>query len=129
MEKDLSNQKQDSYSVNIQGDINGAQIQQGTINSLQFQNVNQVFDYDKVAEILNEIDKYVPMFANTYGQDCKIAENALNEAKEAVLARENPSKILFSEFSYTFNRFVNESDARWVVISSLSFCRITGIQP
>lgn len=93
MEKDLSNQKQDSYSVNIQGDINGAQIQQGTINPLQFQNVNQVFDYDKVAEILNEIDKYVPMFANTYGQDCKIAENALNEAKEAVLARENPSKI------------------------------------
>ena len=93
MEKDLSNQKRDSYSVNIQGDINGAQIQQGTINSLQFQNVNQVFDYDKVTEILNEIDKYVPMFANTYGQDCKIAENALNKAKEAVLARENPSKI------------------------------------
>ena len=26
-------------------------------------------------------------------KDCKIAENALNEAKEAVLARENPSKI------------------------------------
>ena len=78
MEKDLSNQKQDRYSVNIQGDINGAQIQQGTINSLQFQNVNQVFDYDKVAEILNEIDKYVPMFANTYGQDCKIAEIIAN---------------------------------------------------
>jgi hypothetical protein len=36
---------------------------------------------------------------------------------------------LFSEFSYTFNRFANESDAKWVVISSLSFCRITGIQP
>lgn len=129
MEKDLSNQEQDSYAVNIQGNINGVQIQQGTTNSSQFQNVNRVFDYDKVAEILNEIGKYVPMFADTYGQDCKIAENALNEAKEAVLARENPSKILFSEFSYTFNRFANESDARWVVISSLSFCRITGIQP
>ena len=91
MEKDLSNQEQDSYAVNIQGNINGVQIQQGTTNSSQFQNVNRVFDYDKVAEILNEIGKYVPMFANTY--DCKIAENALNEAKEAVLARENPSKI------------------------------------
>lgn len=93
MEKDLSNQKQDSYSVDIQGNINGIQIQQGTTNSSQFQNINQVFDYDKVAKIINEIDKYVPMFADTYGRDCKIAEGALNEAKEAVLSRENPSKI------------------------------------
>ena len=51
------------------------------------------FDYEKVAEILNEIDKYVPMFADIYGHDCEKAENALNEAKEAVVARENPSKI------------------------------------
>ena len=93
MEKDLSNQEQDSYSVNIQGNINGVQIQQGTTNSSQFQNVNQVFDYEKVAEILNEIDKYIPMFADIYGHDCEKAENALNEAKEAVVARENPSKI------------------------------------
>ena len=93
MEKDLSNQEQDSYSVNIQGNINGVQIQQGTTNSSQFQNVNQVFDYEKVAEILNEIDKYVPMFADICGHDCEKAENALNEAKEAVVARENPSKI------------------------------------
>ena len=93
MEKDLYNQEQDSYSVNIQGNINGVQIQQGTTNSSQFQNVNQVFDYEKVAEILNEIDKYVPMFADIYGHDCEKAENALNEAKEAVVARENPSKI------------------------------------
>ena len=93
MEKDLSNQEQDSYAVNIQGNINGVQIKQGTTNSSQFQNVNQVFDYEKVAEILNEIDKYVPMFADIYGHDCEKAENALNEAKEAVVARENPSKI------------------------------------
>ena len=72
MEKDLYNQKQDSYSVDIQGNINGIQIQQGTTNSSQFQNINQVFDYDKVAKIINEIDKYVPMFADTYGRDYKI---------------------------------------------------------
>lgn len=93
MGKGLSNQEQNSYSVNIQGNMDGVQIQQGTTNSSQFQNVNQEFDYDKVVEILNEIDKYVPMFVDTYGQDCKIAENALNEAKKAVSARENPSKI------------------------------------
>lgn len=93
MEKGLSNQAQNSYSVNVQGNMNGVQIQQGTTNALQFQNVNQVFDYDKVIEILNEIDKYVPMFADTYGQEYKIAENALNEAKRTVFARDNPSKI------------------------------------
>ena len=45
MEKDLSNQEQDSYSVNIQGNINGVQIQQGTTNSSQFQNVNHCLLY------------------------------------------------------------------------------------
>ena len=93
MEKDLFNQEQDSYSVNIQGNINDVQIQQGTTNSSQIQNVNREFDYEKVAEILNEIGRYVPMFADTYGQNYEIAESALNEAKEAVFARENPSKI------------------------------------
>ena len=33
------------------------------------------------------------MFADTYGQDCKIAENALNEARECVSDRKNPLKI------------------------------------
>lgn len=93
MEKDLYDKEQSSYSVNIQGDTNGVQIQQGTVGSLQFQNVNQEFDYDKVVEILNEISKYIPMFADTYGKDHKIAENALNEAKKAVSGKENFSKV------------------------------------
>lgn len=58
MEKDLRDKEQSSYSVNIQGDTNGVQIQQGTVNSQQFKNVNQEFYYDKVAEILNEIRIY-----------------------------------------------------------------------
>lgn len=93
MEKDLCDKKQDSYSVNIHGDTNGVQIQQGTVDSSQFQNVNQEFDYDKVAEILNEISKYTPMFADIYGEDCKMAENALNEARKATSDKESFSKV------------------------------------
>lgn len=93
MEKDLFNQQHESYSVNIQGNTSGVQIQQGTINSSQFQNSNQEFDYDKTAEVLNEISKYIPMFADTYGQECEIVEKALNQARDDVSHRENPSKI------------------------------------
>lgn len=37
--------------------------------------------------------EYIPMFADTYGEDCKIAENALNEAKKAVSGKESFSKV------------------------------------
>lgn len=93
MERDLCNKERGAYSVNIQGNASSVQIQQGTVNSSQFQNVNQEFDFDKAAEVLHEISKYIPMFADTYGQDCKIAENALNEARECVSDRKNSLKI------------------------------------
>ncbi len=74
MKKDLCNQECGACSVNIQDSASGVQIQQGAVNSSQFQNVNQEFDFDKAAEVLHEISKFIPMFADTYGQDCKIAE-------------------------------------------------------
>lgn len=93
MEKDLSNSKSGSYSISINGNVKGVQIQQGTDNSTQIYNVNTEFDYDKAIKVLNEISKYIPMFADTYGENCKIAENALNEALECASERKNPSKL------------------------------------
>ncbi|MFR8564488.1 MAG: hypothetical protein ACLVD2_10585 [Blautia sp.] len=93
MEKDLSNSKSGSYSIRINGNVKDVQIQQGTDNSSQIYNVNSEFDYDKAIKILDEISKYIPMFADTYGENCKIAENALNEAVECVSERKNPSKL------------------------------------
>lgn len=93
MEKDLSNSKSGSYSISINGNVKGMQIQQGTDNSTQIYNVNTEFDYDKAIKVLNEISKYIPMFADTYGENCKIAENALNEALECASERKNPSKL------------------------------------
>ena len=93
MEKDLSNSKSGSYSIRTNGNVKDVQIQQGTDNSSQIYNVNSEFDYDKAIKILDEISKYIPMFADTYGENCKIAENALNEAVECVSERKNPSKL------------------------------------
>ena len=93
MEEDLSNSKSGSYSIRINGNVKDVQIQQGTDNSSQIYNVNSEFDYDKAIKILDEISKYIPMFADTYGENCKIAENALNEAVECVSERKNPSKL------------------------------------
>ena len=93
MKKDLSNIQNNSYSIRINGDVNDVQIQQKTNNSSQIYNINSEVDYDKAIQILNEINKYIPMFANTYGENCKIAETALNEALECVSKKKNPSKL------------------------------------
>lgn len=93
MENDLSTQKTGNYSINIHGKVNGMQIQQGAVNSSQTYGVNQEFDYNKASNILDEISKYTPMFADTYGKNQKIAEAALTEARECVSERGNPSKL------------------------------------
>ncbi|RGQ84292.1 hypothetical protein DWY77_04475 [Megamonas rupellensis] len=93
MKKDLSNIQNNNYSIRINGDVNDVQIQQKTNNSSQIYNINSEVDYDKAIQILNEINKYIPMFANTYGENCKIAETALNEALECVSKKKNPSKL------------------------------------
>ncbi|MBM6840782.1 hypothetical protein H6A03_04395 [[Clostridium] spiroforme] len=93
MQKDFSNSKSGSYSISLNDNVKGVQIQQGTDNSTQIYNINTEFNYDKALKVLNEISKYIPMFADTYGENCKIAENALNEALECVSERRNPSKL------------------------------------
>lgn len=94
MEKDMLNSKSGSYSININGNVKGMQIQQEAFNSSQIYNDASGFDYDKVIKILNEINKYTPMFDDTYGENCKIAENALNEAIECVSERKNHSRLI-----------------------------------
>lgn len=74
MEKDMSNSKSGSYSISINDNVKSVQIQQGTDNSTQIYNANTEFDYDKAIKVLNEICKYIPMFSDTYGENCKKAE-------------------------------------------------------
>ena len=76
-------EKDTNHSVSVSGNATGVQIQQNVSNSTQTQAVNEVFEYEKVLEVLHEISNFQQMFKDTYG----------NEAKQAVTNREHPSKI------------------------------------
>ncbi|MDT2806614.1 hypothetical protein K5X77_08965 [Vagococcus lutrae] len=86
-EKDINN------SFSVSGNANGVQIQQNVSNSTQSQVVNEVFEYEKVLEVLNEISNFQQMFKDTYGNESEQVSDSLNQAKQAVINREHPSKI------------------------------------
>lgn len=93
MKNQSQKKEHDNYSINIQGSANGVQIQQGTINSIQIQNINQEFDYEKVMKVLNEIGEYTGLFDDVYGKDSKIAQDALSNAREAICNKKSPEII------------------------------------
>lgn len=82
-----------NHSVSINGNASGVQIQQNVTNSTQQQIANEMFDYDRVLEILIEISNFQPMFNDTYGGETGQVIDALNSAKEAVMNKEKPVKI------------------------------------
>lgn len=82
-----------NHSVSISGNANGVQIQQNVSNSAQSQIVSEHFDYEEASKILLEISQYELMFEDTYGSEAKQVLEALNQAKQAVTNREQPSKI------------------------------------
>ncbi|WP_027398631.1 hypothetical protein [Anaerovorax odorimutans] len=84
---------QNSYLVNIGGNTTGVQIQQNAVDSNQSQIINEKFDYKKVANILDEISKFKPMFKDTYGETADEANEILEIAMEAVNKQDHPSKI------------------------------------
>ena len=86
-------EKDTNHSVSVSGNATGVQIQQNVSNSTQTQAVNEVFEYEKVLEVLHEISNFQQMFKDTYGNEAEQVLDLLNQAKQAVTNRENPSKI------------------------------------
>ena len=78
---------------NFYGEVNGVQIQQGTINSTQTQDVSVGFDYENIVEIENKIKKYDAMFDEEYGQLAVEMRDKLSEIEGLLKKRENPSRI------------------------------------
>lgn len=78
---------------NFYGEVNGVQIQQGTINSTQTQNVSSGFDYENIIEIVNKIRKYDAMFDEEYGQLAVEMRDKLSEIEGLLEKRENPPRI------------------------------------
>ena len=69
------------------------QIQQGTVNSLQSQSVNQEFNYDEVTEIIQKIKKYESFFDDEYGENASEMRDKIDEIENLLKKEENPSRI------------------------------------
>lgn len=87
------NQKITNNTNNFYGEVTGVQIQQGTVNSSQSQSVNQGFNYDEVAEIIQKIKKYDSFFDDEFGENALEMRNKIGEIENLVQKKENPSRI------------------------------------
>lgn len=82
---------------NFYGNVSNMQIQQGTTNSNQTQNitVTETIDFDKVGEFIANIKKYDAILENEYGGQAIEVREKLQEIETLVQKRENPSRIKF----------------------------------
>ena len=79
-------------SININGNVSGVQIQQGTYNSTQMQENNNINDADveKYQAILDNINKYQEHFGSEFGERTDELISALAQAQEALNAKNAP---------------------------------------
>lgn len=76
-------------NVSINGNAQNVQIQQGSDNSTQRQNQKTDFDFDAAQKVIDEILKYQPMFAGEFGDKSQEIIDAIDEAKEAIVAKDS----------------------------------------
>lgn len=87
-------QKASNHNINnFYGQVSGVQIQQGTVNSLQSQSVNQEFNYDEVTEIIQKIKKYESFFDDEYGENASEMRDKIDEIENLLKKKEKPSRI------------------------------------
>lgn len=89
----LMEEKKAFNTNNFYGNVTGVQIQQGTINSTQNQNITQDFDFDAVSDVIKNIKNYDAMFESEFGDDAAELRNKLDEIERLIKNKENPSKI------------------------------------
>ena len=89
----LMEEKKAFNTNNFYGNVTGVQIQQGTINSSQNQNITQDFDFDAVSDVIKNIKNYDAMFESEFGDDAAELRNKLDEIERLIKNKENPSKI------------------------------------
>ena len=99
-ESAILREKQSYNTNNFYGDVTGVQIQQGTANSSQTQNITQDFDYGAIGDIIEKIKKYEDLFDAEFGDKASDLREKMDRLEELIEKRENPSKIkiLLSEF-------------------------------
>lgn len=78
---------------NFFGNATGIQIQQGTTNSSQNQNVIETFDYEKVVGVISTIGQYDTLLDNEYKQNAKIVRDILSEIEKLATQKKESGKI------------------------------------
>ena len=86
-------QKTNNYVNNFYGDVSGIQIQQGTKNSTQINNMNSGFDYEAAGKIIEQIKKYDSMLDTEFGKSADELRGKIEEISELVQKRDNPGRI------------------------------------
>ncbi len=87
------NKKKENYSISFSGDSSNIQIQQNVSESQQHQEINKNVDYKSIEEILDEIARYKPMFAEVYGENSEQATDILDKLISLVKEKEEKSII------------------------------------
>lgn len=82
-------------TMNISGSVTGSQIQQGTINSTQGMINDNEFPYEKIADILKQIEHYSAseFFDEEFRDKAEEVREIVNEVIKATEKKEEPSKI------------------------------------
>ena len=86
-------QKTNNYANNFYGDVSSVQIQQGTKNSCQINNMNSEFDYEAVGKIIEQIKRYDNMLDTEFGKSADELRGKLDEISKLVQKRDNPGRI------------------------------------
>lgn len=86
-------QENNSFVNNFNGPVSNLNLQQGTVNSTQTQNINSGFDYEVVSNIISQIRKYDGMLDNDFGVMATELREKVNEVEELVNEQANPGLI------------------------------------
>lgn len=92
---ELKNAAENGATIVIGDNANGIQIQQHTTDSSQTITNTQVFNYEKVLNVLKEIKGYfdIPQFATTFADNSDVVKQIVEETFNAVERKEEPALI------------------------------------
>lgn len=95
LEDYVNNQNVINNTMNIGGNVENSQIQQGTIKSIQAQTTQTEFDYDKAYELLVKMREYSlnDLFQQEFGTNTDEVRKNIEEAIAYSQKREHSSKI------------------------------------
>ena len=92
-DKEKAHMQSTTNTNNFFGDINGLQIQQGTVNSTQNQMIDQGLKYDDIQKIIDQINKYDSLIETEFGEKASELRDLIVELKDQIEKRDNPRLI------------------------------------